>query len=145
MTRTDRRRRRSLRPKHWHWSLHLACNDWRSGMFTGNVHAIEIGLGRGNFRFGTDFLDEWHLKLDGPEVRMRILKDEGGAMRLHVSHYEFKVRGYTEWFGNWCWDACYIQRATVRELCRHLKARRWSPEDGSQRMWEWFERLEPKR
>lgn len=128
-----------LRPKRW--SLMVACNDYRNGMFRGRVSAIEIGAGRGNFEYGTDYLDDYELNLAacGTEPRFRWIGDDA----FKLSRWEFPCTGIRDWVGNWCWDACFVDRAVIRRLMPILKRLEFLPASGSPLLWEWFNRLEP--
>jgi hypothetical protein len=128
---------RCLRPASFRWALQLCCNDPDTGQDTGRVDAIQIGLGRGNFEFGTDFLDDYYLNLTGTPIRYRWI----GETRCRLSRLTFDCRGYKYGVGNWCWDGCLIGRQTVRDVLRLVKSRRWTPEDGTERFWRWFEAL----
>lgn len=127
---------RTLRPTGFRWSLMLACNYHRNGSFLGHCDSVEIGAGRGNFTFGTDWLDEHCLTLTGPRIRLQV-----GKHSAKLGPLVFEQRGYKEWVGNWCWDACFVQRAAVREIAKLLKSRGWSVESAQGLLCEWFDRL----
>ena len=58
-------RRRSLRPYVARWDISFCCNDPDNGMATGKVDSIKFGIGLGNFEYGTDWLDEYELSING--------------------------------------------------------------------------------
>ena len=41
----------------------FCCNDHRNGMATGKVDTIKFGIGRGNFEFETDWIDDHELTI----------------------------------------------------------------------------------
>lgn len=128
-----------LRPKRW--SLMVACNDYRNGMFCGRVSAIEIGAGRGNFEYSTDYLDDYELDLAacGAEPTFRWLGNDG----FKLSRWTFPCAGIRQWVGNWCWDACFVDRDVIRRLMPILKRLDFQPESGTTLLWEWFDKQEP--
>lgn len=131
---------KSLRPPRFRWTLMLACNHYRNGMFQGYVESVSLGCGRGDFRFGTDYLDNHELTLSGPRVRLAFSKKSRSRARLGSVVFEFC--GYKEWVGNWCWDAMFVERKTVREIARTLKSQSWTCESASGLLIDWFDRLE---
>ena len=124
--------------------LAFCCNDYRNGMFAGKVDAIKFGAGRGDFNFGTDYLEDYELDLTGPEVHFRWLGNVStySIDSFRIGRRKFPCRGQTDWVGNWCWDACFVTRDVIRELCPWLKSRGFSPESGASVLWRWWESLE---
>lgn len=127
-------KRRCLRPRRW--SLALCCNCPDNGMFWGRVDAVKIGAGRGNFDFGTDYLDDFELNLDGPYVKFQWLKDS-----FRLGRYTFPCEGIKEGVGNWCWDACFVDSDVIRKLCPILKAKGYTPDSGSTLLFNWWDNL----
>jgi hypothetical protein len=125
---------RTRRPKRW--ALHFACNDYRNGAAQGFVESIQFGAGRGDFNFGTDYLDDYELSIDGEAVEFEWLKDSF-KLGPHICLCE----GITEGVGNWCWDGCFVSANVLRQICPWLKAQGWSPEGGSTLLYDWWERI----
>lgn len=130
--------KRILRPDKSRWSMMFCCNDPDNGGMTNRVEAVEFGIGRGNFEFGTDFLDDHDLQICGPSLTFRWL-DSGKRFRL--GRRTFSCEGYRPYVGNWCWDACFVGTNTVRLAAELLKGRKWSPESGSEILWNWWEKI----
>ena len=130
-------RRRILRPKPSRWDIMFCCNDHRNGMATGKVDTIKFGIGRGNFEFGTDWCDDQELTIQGPEITFRWID----ANHFKLSRWKHRCLGSRQWVGNWCWDACFVATHTVREVATMLRNRRWSPEEGSEILWNWWDKL----
>lgn len=125
----------TLRPRDFRWALHFACNDHGNGMCQGFVEEVRIGLGRGNFEFGTDFLDEHYLELHGPRTKFHWENDS----EFRFLRKTWLCRGIKTWVGNWCWNACFVERRTVRQILNRLKRRNWRPENGTTLMFDYFE------
>ena len=128
------------RPQGSRWSLHVCCNHPDNGMFTGFASAFEFGIGRGSFYFGTDFSDDQDLMLTGPDTRFKWI----GNDKFLIGRYHFPCTGIKEWFGNWCWDACFVDIDTVRQLRAVLSNKGFTPESGSETLWKWYESFEEK-
>ena len=137
-TKAEHRSLKNLRPRGFRWSLAFACNHHTNGQAQGFVENVRIGIGRGNFDFGTDFLDSHEIELYGDRVSFRWLTDT----RFKLSRYGYSCRDMKEWVGNWCWDACLVSREVVLCVARVLKAKGWRPESGTEFMCRWWERLE---
>lgn len=134
--------KRSLRPTRW--ALHFRCNHHRTGMPTGGVDTIQFGAGRGNFVYGTDYLDDYELSLSGPRVRFAWAKSKT-AFRLWTSQagpVMGRCTGYQPYVGNWCWDACFVTADTLRRLAPWLKRQGWLPESGTEILWRWWKKIE---
>jgi len=127
-----------LRPKVARWSLMVCCED--SGMSATKIEQIQFGIGRGNFTFGTDFLDKHDLSVCGPPTKFQWL--DGNHFRL--SRKKYRCLGYTPWVGNRCWDACFVSTQTIREIATSLQQRGWRPEQGSTTLWDWWEKMQSK-
>lgn len=90
----------------------------------------------GNFCGRADFIHyaDSDLELYG-NCSVRYL-DDG---RIRISRKVFTYLRLKEWFGNWCWDAVWMQRAEARRLLRYLKdSKTWHAEAGPCRLYEWF-------
>lgn len=125
---------RSLRPKHFRWSLAIACHNYRNGTFQGWCEYVRIGVGRGNFIYGTDWCDNHEVTLTGPKIRFHCGKTD----KAKFGPITFRHRGYKKSVGNWCWDACFVDRRTVREIVGFLKSEGWTVESSSGLLIDWF-------
>ena len=130
-------RPKSLRPKKSRWALAFCCNNPDSGQSTGKVDAIRFGIGRGNFAFGTDYVDDHELLLNGKPIGFRWLLPLG----FRLSRKKYPCMGITYGVGNWCWDACFVSTNTVRQVAHVLKGKNWQPDSGSEWLWDWFTNL----
>lgn len=128
---------RMLRPRPARWDLMLCCNEPENGSQRDFVDAIQFGIGRGNFEFGTDWVDEWELTIAGPDITFRWVD----MNHFKLGRKTHRCLGTRQWVGNWCWDGCFVTTTTVREVARFCKSRNWSPEDGSTNLWRWWENL----
>lgn len=127
------------RPRQSRWDISFCCNDPQTGMATGMVDFVEFGIGRGDFEFGTDLCDDHSLIVEGPYL----------TFQWHQDHFELGRRKYPcsnikEWFGNWCWDACLVNTKTVRAVAQQLRDNRWSADEGSEILWNWWNKLCPE-
>ena len=125
-----------LRPRRW--ALHVACNDPETGRFAGEIEYLDIGAGRGTVRYGTDWPDDYFLRLQGPPLSFDWAGSESACW---IANLYVPCTGITPSVGNWCWDACFIDKEAVRALCTHLRILQWSPEEGTTRLWRWYEGL----
>lgn len=126
------------RPVRSRWCVHVACNDYRNGHCQGWFGAVHIGIGRGGFDFGTDYLDDQYIELDGPRTTYRVMD----ANKIKLGRVTVAYDGYREWYGNWCWDAFFVDTDDVRKLARYLKRRCFGVEDGTEVLSRWWHRLE---
>lgn len=103
--------------------IDVACNDPDDGSFAGRaamIHAYDLLQLESRDMTGPTFRD-----LDGPFIR--------------VSRRKFRAPGSKEWFGNWCWNAYWLEipeavrlleyvrslNAFSLDLCEHRCGLRW--------------------
>jgi len=130
---------KSLRPRGYRWSLHLCCNDPDNGMPQGFIVGAQFGAGRGNYTYGTDWLDVYRLHLSGCEVEVPFGWVDDTHFRL--GEQVFECCGRQNSIGNWCWDGCFITKQTLRQVAPILKAGGLSPDEGSEWLWRWWENV----
>ncbi len=90
-------------------AVYLCCNDPDNGMPLDYIDAIEVELGDGVLDYGykvVDFQMVWK-KLDDPA-------------RIKLGDTIYPIHGYTEWFGNWCWNRVRMAPADVKTLLNYI-------------------------
>ena len=117
----------------------LCCNDHRNGMFQGFVEQIEVGDRSGDIFLA---MDGYCRMSDGP---VEIATPSGERRRvIRVGRFQYGVRGYSEWFGNWCWDLARLTSGDAARLLNNLRASgRWSPHEGHSWAWDRWKSGEP--
>lgn len=123
-----------LRPKVARWDICFCCNCGPKG----KVESIQFGIGRGDFNFGTDYLDKHDLYVNGPAITFRWID----ANHFRLGRKTYRCLGMREWVGNQCWDGCFVTTQSIREISTTLKQRGWEPESGSTTLWDWWEKLQ---
>lgn len=116
----------------------LCCNDHRNGMHQGFVEHIEVGGRDGDVFLA---LDGYCRASDGP------FEVEAGGRRvavLRIGRHRYRVRGYTTWAGNWCWDQSRMPPGEAARLLNNLRtSNRWSPHEGHSWVWDLWKSGEP--
>lgn len=89
--------------------LHICCNHHQNGSFAERVFGVNVA--------------DIHLDVmvNGAETRCRPL----GKQHFGIGRVKFRIHGYREWVGNWCWDAMRASRQDVLRVMNYLKSRRW--------------------
>lgn len=93
----------------------LCTNDYRNGLDTEHVKAVDIG----------GAIDiHWTGAGLGPTCRVV-------SSFLTIGRKKFPVRSFKEWYGNWCWNAVGMSPKAASDLLNHLsKDDRWVCEGG---------------
>ena len=108
-----------------HHTIMLACNDHRNGRFKGSFDAAEL-LGLDGDRL---------MAFEGPPIKARFwLRSKCGAppsfsvtgrnaglplrIWLHAENYR-------QWYGNWCWDAFFVQPETAAKFLHVVRIAKW--------------------
>lgn len=102
-------------------AIDFACNDPDNGEFAGRVALVSF--------------DDCELD-DGFQERRFTVGDDW--IRVHRKKFKFRVRKV--WFGNWCWDRFWFERAEGVRLLKHLAANGWRGTGGPVRLSDWFDR-----
>lgn len=89
-------------------NLHVCCNDWRNGIFTGKVSAIEVA----SLNLECRFLD-WQPRITEGDGFIRI-----GGRKLRCSGSKYGI-------GNWCWNGYKCDAEDVLALLNWPKFRTW--------------------
>ena len=113
--------------------IHLACNDYRNGNFTGNVESVSI--------YDADAITPY-LMLTGNRVSCRLLysKNSRKPRFLYLGHLrQLRVLSFTPWAGNWCWDAAQLSPDDTAKVANYLKRRGWHCEGGYEDMGDKWE------
>jgi hypothetical protein len=108
--------------------ISIACNHPDNGNFTGRFDALHYG-------------DDQDL-----EVTSKFYGSRAGASvtylgegRVRISRRVFTFERSKEWFGNWCWNALWMERREARRLLRYLRdSDQWHCEGGPCRLYDWF-------
>lgn len=115
--------------------IELCCNDPDNGNFAGRVSAITIGdLELMSWR--------WHLTPPGP--RLRVDTD-----RFILAGKPWPYLRSKEWFGNWCWDAFYVEPKVSADFLIWLHGRKLFSVDSAEarvfNLWKRAESMAPSR
>jgi hypothetical protein len=108
--------------------ISIACNHPDNGHF---IHRFA------SLHYGDEQDMEIVHKFCGPRsgVSIKYL----GDYRVRISHRIFTFQREKEWFGNWCWNAFWMERREARRLLRYLRdSGSWICEGGPDRLYRWF-------
>ena len=108
--------------------ISIACNNPDNGHFIGRFHAIH---------YGNDQDMEITCRYWGSRAGARVtyLDDK----RVRISRRIFRFEREKEWFGNWCWNALWMEHKEARRLIRYLReSGTWHCEAGPCRLYNWF-------
>lgn len=104
--------------------VHVACNDPDTGGFAGKAGALCLSL-----RDGATLLD-----LEATTDVGFALPDAHAAThprRLRLSRWLYGYEHSTQWIGNWCWNAYWLNHGSAIKLVRNLcRDPRWSADGG---------------
>lgn len=105
--------------------IHLCCNNPSGGRFMGELHALSIGEDV-PLKVAAYWWDEGKGRFYGPELRR--LKGGGRIRGLQVAHDGaespvIRVLRYSEWVGNWCWDAAEVPGEDALKLLNWMPLR----------------------
>ena len=96
----------------------FACNDPKSGRFTGRFDAFE-------------------LEVDGDRICLISFGDgisiKHSDHQLRVGHLRITYTHFTEWLGNWCWDGFHISNENAARILNYLRKHGFDAEDASGR------------
>jgi hypothetical protein len=107
-------------------AISIACNDPDNGNFVGRFDMLHYG----NDQDLELQHDHW-----GRGVRVRYLGDG----KVRISRRVFEYEREKEWWGNWCWNAFWMQPREARRLLRYLRdSGHWHCEAGPCRLYHWF-------
>jgi hypothetical protein len=117
------------------YQLHLACNNHRTGIHQGHVEHVGLCV--------PGSLDRL-LDLEGPQLPCGLIKADGGAaLFLRLGKHPYRLIGYTEGIGNWCWDAAHLQPAEAATILNVLRAAGWHPIAGWAVAWAHWNSRQP--
>jgi len=133
--------------------IDLCVNDPDTGLDTGRISGVTVDVGQETaleldlaILPESRFAPRWALAdrierrrgVQGPAVlARRVVK--GGAVRL--GRRTFPILRYRQWYGNWCWDAVWVDPGTAAEILNHLHATgKFQPTAGWQDLWRCWER-----
>jgi hypothetical protein len=60
--------------------------------------------------------------------------------RFRLSRRVFSYVRSKEWFGNWCWDAFWMERREAHRLVAYLRQSGWGCEGGPARLCDWYDK-----
>ncbi len=105
--------------------LHLCANDYRNGMETPYVDALEIS--------GAHFVADRRVRWSHGE-------------RLHIGRTSMPYSQFTSWYGNWCWNAAVVSHDDALRLLNAPWFRgAFHVEDGPEVVWKAMELGKPLR
>jgi hypothetical protein len=115
--------------------IELCCNDPDNGNFAGAVSAIQVG--------DLELMSKrWWLTPSGPRLRVE-------ADRFILAGKSWPYERGKEWYGNWCWDAYWVQPEICADFLIWLHGRKlFDVECAEQRvfnLWKRDESLEGSR
>lgn len=87
----------------------FCCNDHRNGSPTGRVSAINLG----------EALGLECVVLGGEPTYSH------GGDSVRIGRKSFPAKSYSEWVGNWCWDAAWMTPEAVADLLAHVQGLHW--------------------
>lgn len=99
-----------------HWSLMVACNDWRNGAFAHRARAFTFCGPDGDSAISFD---------DGNSYKF---KEVPGAIR--IGRITVPTLWQSEWVGNWCWNSYGLADEQAARLLGILWRRYRSAESG---------------
>ena len=86
--------------------IDIACNDPDNGTFAGRaamVHAYDL------------------LQLESCDMQGPVFRELPGQ-RIRISRRTFKIAKSKEWFGNWCWNAYWLEAGDAVRLLQYLRS-----------------------
>jgi hypothetical protein len=105
--------------------IDICCNDPGNGAFSGRALGV-------TYRDNELEPDAWG------EGYAFTVDDERSRFRIHRRWFAFRRR--KAWFGNWCWDAFWMDPREAKRLLRALKASgKWDCTSGLVRFSNWFD------
>jgi hypothetical protein len=108
--------------------ISIACNHPDNGFFMGRFDAAHYGNDQ-----DTEITSKYYGCRGGMGVRYL------GDGKIRISRRVFRFEREREWFGNWCWNALWMEHAEARRLLRYLMAsKKWYCEGGPTRLYRWF-------
>jgi hypothetical protein len=106
----------------------IACNHPDNGHFMGRFDALH---------YGDDQDMEVSSRSWGSRTGARVTYLGDG--RIRISRRIFRYMREKEWFGNWCWNALWMEPREARRLLRYLRdSGNWHSEGGPTRLYRWF-------
>ncbi len=105
--------------------IEIACNNPDNGQPVGKSEHITIA-------FGSDLMQ---VELSGTPISTWCTKD--GFLR--VGRRRFKLKGYTYWYGNWCWDMATVSMADALRCFNGLQNMKyWKCDEGPDELYVAF-------
>ena len=118
-----------------HVLVHLALNDWRNGAPQGYALGLQIADRDGDIALALDTVTGD----SGPVCRV-----DQRLWRVKLGYHWYAIKGYRQWYGNWCWDAVWMEPSTAADLLNQARASKWwRPDSGYTSYWERWESDEP--
>jgi hypothetical protein len=100
------------------FQVSYACNDYRNGNFTGQCENIRI-----------DHEKMHAIELYGPTRTVTEVMS-GNKSHLRILRKKFPCTSFSEWVGNWCWNACWMSTFNMLRLLNALIQDGWQCEEG---------------
>lgn len=110
-------------------TLNFACNDPDNGNFIGRFDRMELSAGDLFIEFegGAESIIEFNFPI------------RGGYGKVKIGDREWPALAYTEWYGNWCWNAARFTWVEALEIVNYLGSLGWwRMTDGPSTLFEAF-------
>ena len=111
------------------WQMAVACNSHENGSFAGKSDSFNFVRG-----------DE-ELTLEGPDLKFIWAGTPVRIHRLWIEDESFKCKRVREWFGNWCWDSCYISNNDFLRILTLLATKGYGPTVGNTELFSFYESI----
>ena len=106
----------------------IACNDPDNGNFRGRASSIHWG-------------NNQDMELQHNDWYRGVAVTYVGDDRVRICRRVFRFKRHKDWYGNWCWNAFWMERAEAWRLLRYLRqSGKWKSEGGPCRLFDWFNR-----
>ncbi len=103
--------------------IEFACNDPGNGNDTGRVGKIQLVIGG---ECAAE-LDCWFWPPSRfPRFSAALAPDRW----VRISQRTFRILGYSNWVGNWCWDAASVTPVVAADILNYLRELGWHNEGG---------------
>jgi len=107
-------------------TLNFACNNPDNGEFIGDFDRLDLSAG------------DLYMEFEGSDTT--VLFDfpvRGGYGTVKVGGKEWTSLAYTEWYGNWCWNAASFTWVEALEIINYLgRVHGWRMTEGPCELFE---------
>jgi hypothetical protein len=96
----------------------LCVNDPDDGTPTGHVCAVHF---EDDAERRLELAGDMLYDRDNPSCSI-----DQARKRLRVGRFVYPIRGYRQWYGNWCWDGVSMTLNDAQRLAKNLTERRFT-------------------